>query len=119
MRRKQLKICITLIVLTGLLNSFLLHIIVEKKAYYQHYTESPLPRKLSKQSESNPKIRVLIKSNHYKNISHEKVELSSKSGLQMISGNKNEKYAENVILKIDPDAKWFKEGNTIIVKPQN
>lgn len=66
---------------------------------------------------NNLKIRVLIKSSSYAQITHEKATLTSKNGLVLRAGKKRNKITEGKKLTFTPDDKFFSSG-VLYIEPK-
>ena len=94
-----------------LLATVLIHNMIKVPSYNQQYIESKLPERLQKESETNEVIRVLIKSNGFKQIVHTKVQLYAAKGLKVITGDDVLEYAPKQVCSIEPDSKLFEKGS--------
>ena len=81
----------------------------------QKQMESVLPWKKD-QKQVGKGIRVLIKNNGFKNITHAEVKVSSEKELFVIYGDQKISIEANEIQEFRPDHPWFQEGNEIHIK---
>lgn len=95
----------------ALLTVILLHNMSKTHTYNQQYIESKLPAKLQQESESNPIIRVLIKTNGFQEITHTKVELSARQGLVVTAGETAVEYGPDEVFSVKPDSELFQNGS--------
>lgn len=61
-------------------------------------------------AKNNPKIRVLIMTDGFRQIAHPKVEISSDSKVTVTYGKHSKVYGKKKTISIKPDSEWFKEG---------
>ncbi|MBQ8802066.1 MAG: SpoIID/LytB domain-containing protein [Tyzzerella sp.] len=95
----------------ALLTVVLLHNMSRTHTYNQQYIESKLPARLQQESETNPVIRVLIKTNGFQEITHTKVELSARQGLTVTAGETILEYGPNEVFLVQPDNELFRNGS--------
>jgi len=94
-----------------LLVTVFLHNMLKTPSYNQQYIESKLPERLQQESETNEVIRVLIKSNGFKQLTHTKVQLYAAKGLKVTSGDIVQEYGSKQVFTIEPDNELFKNGS--------
>ena len=93
---------------------FLLHNMARNDTYNQQYIESKLPERLQQESDENPIIRVLIKTNSFKEITHTKVKLSAAKGLVVTAGDTVLEYGPEEVFAVEPDDELFENGSILV-----
>lgn len=119
------------ILVAAMLATIMIHMLCEKKVQNQTSTQSNLPTGDYLPDAENPLIRVVIKSDGFREIAHQSGAFSAESGLIITCGNKpenlgvdkaaGEMYEEceaGKVLEITPDDARFQSG-TICIEPQN
>lgn len=104
------------VILSALLTVNMIHILVEKREQNQQSTESKLPTGDYLPDAENPLIRVVLKTNGFKEIPHSAVEVSAEHGL-VISMSKTEIIRETTageILTLTPEHELFQNGSICI-----
>ena len=114
-----------------LINAVAIHNLLEKRVQEQSQVESNLPTGDYLPDAEKPLIRVVIKSNGFKEIAHTSVSLGAKDGLLISSrnraensndnGNSAETYEEREagkVFEITPDDPRFQSG-TICIEPKS
>lgn len=115
--KEQMIYCGIAIGVVALLIVFLGHIIMGNHIHNQLNIESKLPYGLRQESEQNPVIRVLIKTNGFQQLAHSKIELSAKHGLLVTAGDMREEYGAGEKFSIAPDSPLFQNGS-VCVEPK-
>lgn len=92
-------------------------ILSAKKTTKQLELESKLPERTVPKKEEEKKIRVLIKTEGFKNETHIRVEVKSSSGLIIQAGETKKKVKGKKTYAITPDYKLFKQGS-VVIKPK-
>ena len=104
------------LILIVLIDSVLIKHLYSENLHLQSKMESNLPQKINL-AESGY-IRVLIKSNGFKEITHPEVKIQSNTGLIVETEEETKEYAASEVLIILPDDEKFQNG-TIRIRPQN
>lgn len=115
--KEQMIYCGIAIVVVALLIVFLGHMVLENQIHNQRNIESRLPYGLQQESEENPVIRVLIKTNGFQQTAHPRIELSAKHGLLVTAGKEKTEYGADEKCTITPDDPLFQNGS-IRVEPK-
>lgn len=126
MRRRIQGIYIAIgVLVAAFLVVFILHMLLqEKRGEEQQNVESRLPTGDYLPDAKNPLIRVVIKTNGFKQIAHQSVEISAEQGLVLEVGDVDGKGVENEIevayttqeipageiLSVTPDHEFFQNG---------
>lgn len=67
----------------------------------------------------NPNIRVVIMTDGFSHITHDKIQVSSESGMTVFYGENGKKtYKKGEMLTIKPDHEWFSDG-VIKIRPED
>ena len=112
MRNKEQMIYIGIgIVATAILITFLIHTLTRQKEHEQWSMESRLPNEIMwEESESNPVMRVVIKTNGFREIAHQKLAFSAKHGLVITAGDKRLECGAGEVFTVLPDHELFQKG---------
>ena len=70
---------------------------------------------ISTQTESTGEnIRVVLKTNGFQDIFHQKISVSSESGILVSVGGESFEYGPEEMIEIHPENEWFQKGNIVI-----
>lgn len=90
---------------------------IGRDEYKQSQMESKLPDGKEKQRiDFGENIRVLIKTDGFRQITHTEVRVSSEAGLRVTTADEVKEYGEGEIVEISPDDPYLKQG-TVKLKP--
>ena len=107
------------LLLAALINVTILHKLLGLgREKIQQNIESRLPTGDYLPDSKNPLIRVVIKTNGFKQIAHSEVKMSAECGLDIKgsqSGQITQEIAQGEILTLTPDHPLFKEGSIIVI----
>lgn len=87
------------------------HVLLQEKKSLQHSTESKLPYGNYLPDSENPMIRVVIKTNGFRHITHMEVKMTCDQGLIVTSDGNNSEYSKGEVLHILPDDVRFQNGS--------
>jgi len=103
------------IIIIALLCTICCHIMTRREEQKQMQTESILPFGDYLPTAENPLIRVVIKTNGFRNIAHTNVSISSGAGCIVICGEETQEIASGETVSFTPDDVRFQNG-TIRIK---
>lgn len=92
-------------------------ILSAKKTTRQLELESKLPVRAEQKKEEKKKIRVLLKTDGFKQETHTDVKIKASSGLVLQAGETKKKVKGKKTYTITPDSKLFKQGS-VVIKPK-
>lgn len=107
-RKKKIMLCGTALCLLVLFCVMLSSGLFDEKKHSQTQLESELPGK--KSPNSNEKIRVLIKTNGFSQITHPEVQLQAESGLKITNAESIVECGAEEIITITPGDERFQNG---------
>lgn len=112
MRKKEQMIYLGIaIIVMVLLIILLVHILTNRQEHKQWSTESRLPNEIDwEESDDNPVIRVVIKTNGFQEITHEKLQFSALNGIVVTAGDKKIECNGGETYTILPDDEMFQNG---------
>ena len=102
-----------ILILVIIINVVGINSLFRRNSYIQSKIESLLPGKKEVQESEN--IRVLLKTNGFKHLTHSQVQLKAESGLVLTSNGIEKEYAASELVLISPSDQLFQNG-TIQVK---
>lgn len=99
------------VLITAFLIVFVLHILTKEKVKEnQQNLESRLPTGDYLPDAENPLIRVVIKTNGFKQIAHASVDVSAEQGLRISTAVTTQELSPGEILSLTPDHELFQNG---------
>lgn len=102
------------IVFALLTNVIITHALFNKKGYVQAKMESQLPYGDYLPTSDNPLVRVVIKTNGFKQIAHPEVRLSAEGGLCLSVGGEINEVAGGETVLLKPDDERFQRGSIFV-----
>lgn len=105
------------VALAALLIAVMTHILLQKKENAQAEVESKLPYGNYLPDSENPLIRVVIKTNGFKQIAHNEVQLTSAEGLIIRAGDTQREVGRDEVYAVKPDDAIFQSGS-IRIQPR-
>ena len=113
MRKKEQMIYMGIgIMVLAIFITFFIHTLTSRKQYKQWSMESRLPNEIMwEESETNPVIRVVLKTNGFREITHQKLEFTAKGGLVITAGEEKVECKAGEVFRILPDHELFRHGN--------
>lgn len=121
-RIKKLNVIIAVLIIAGL-NVMTIHTLVKREKSTQQNVESRLPTGDYLPDADNPLIRVVIKTNGFKQVAHSAVELSAEQGMninvvEVTAEGKEKQITQEIIageiLSLTPDHELFRNGSIYI-----
>ena len=97
-----------------LTNVIVTHALINKKGYAQARMESQLPYGNYLPTSDNPLIRVVLKTDGFKQIAHTEVCLSAEGGLYLTADGTSDEVAAGEEIQLKPDDERFQRGSIVV-----